>query len=408
MQLYLKLAWRNLFRNKRRTFIAAAAIGIGLAALIYVDALIIGMEQNMIRSATGSFLGEGQIHRTGFRETFEVEKTIANLDEVTARLEKDTIVTHFTLRTLSFAMINSPANMSAISMVGIEPTTEKYLSQVDEALIEGAYFDGDDERDILIGSKLAELLEVELGDRVVLTAAEAYTGDLAQEMFRISGIYHFNISEMDKAMAFVRLDKARDMINLEGAAHEIAIIFTDTKHGRDKNLPFWDSYSTGGNEASGWAELLPELEAAFELSSFSTWIIGLILFVVVAAGIVNTLFMSLYERMFEFGVMRAVGTRPLALARLILFEAASLGVVSVVPGVVLGFIVTYISAQIGIDYTGIEYAGMTFRELLYPVMQLEQYIYFPLWVFVITTLIGLYPALYAARMNPVKAMRRSF
>ena len=408
MQLYLKLAWRNLFRNKRRTFIAAAAIGIGLAALIYVDALIIGMEQNMIRSATGSFLGEGQIHRTGFRETFEVEKTIANLDEVTARLEKDTIVTHFTLRTLSFAMINSPANMSAISMVGIEPTTEKYLSQVDEALIEGAYFDGDDERDILIGSKLAELLEVELGDRVVLTAAEAYTGDLAQEMFRISGIYHFNISEMDKAMAFVRLDKARDMINLEGAAHEIAIIFTDTKHGRDKNLPFWDSYSTGGNEASGWAELLPELEAAFELSSFSTWIIGLILFVVVAAGIVKTLFMSLYERVFEFGVMRAVGTRPLALARLILFEAASLGVVSVVPGVVLGFIVTYISAQIGIDYTGIEYAGMTFRELLYPVMQLEQYIYFPLWVFVITTLIGLYPALYAARMNPVKAMRRSF
>ena len=408
MQLYLKLAWRNLFRNKRRTFIAGAAIGIGLAALIYVDALIIGMERNMIRSATGSFLGEGQIHRAGFRETFEVEKTIANLDEVAARLEKDTIVAHFTLRTLSFAMINSPANMSAVSMVGIEPATEKYLSQVDEALIEGAYFDDDDERDILIGSKLAELLEVELGDRVVLTAAEAHTGDLAQEMFRISGIYHFNVSEMDKAMAFVRLDKARDMLNLEGAAHEIAILFTDTKHGRTKSLPFWDSYSTGGNEALGWAELLPELEAAFELSSFSTWIVGLILFVVVAVGIVNTLFMSLYERMFEFGVMRAVGTRPLALARLILFEAASLGVVSIVLGVVLGFIVTYISAQIGIDYTGIEYAGMTFRELLYPVMQLEQYIYFPLWVFVITTLIGLYPALYAARMNPVKAMRRSF
>ncbi|MFH1373741.1 MAG: FtsX-like permease family protein [bacterium] len=408
MLLYLKLAWRNLFRNKRRTFIAGTAIGIGLAALIYVDALIIGMERNMIRSATASFLGEGQIHREGFSETFEVEKTIAHLDEITARLEKETIVNRFTLRTLNFAMINSPSNLSAVSMVGIEPATERHLSQVDEALIEGAYFDGDDERDILIGSKLAELLEVQLGDRVVLTAAEAHTGDLAQEMFRISGIYHFNVSEMDKAMAFVRLDKARDMLNLEGAAHEIAIIFTDTEYGRTKSLPFWDSYSTGDNEASGWTELLPELEAAFELSSFSTWIVGLILFVVVAVGIVNTLFMSLHERMFEFGVMRAVGTRPMLLARLILFEAASLSVVSIVLGVVLGFIVTYIFTQIGIDYTGIEYAGMTFRELLYPVMQFEQYIYFPLWVFVITTLIGLYPALYAARMNPVKAMRRSF
>jgi len=408
MRLYLKLAWRNLFRNKRRTFIAGTAIGIGLASLIFVDAIIIGMEQNMIRSATASFLGEGQIHRNGFQETFEVEKTIANLDQVTARLEREAIVSHFTLRTLSFSMISSPANVSAVSMVGIEPATERHLSQIDEALIEGTYFDGNGGHDIVIGSKLAELLEVGLGDRVVLTAAEAHTGDLAQAMFRISGIYHFNISDMDKAMAFVRLDKAREMLNLMGEAHEIAITFTDTKYGRAKDLPFWSSYSTGGNEALGWMELLPELEAAFELSSFSTWMIGLILFAVVALGIVNTLFMSLYERMFEFGVLRAVGTRPWALARLILFEAASLAVVSSVLGMILGFIVTYIFAQTGIDYTGIEYAGVTFRDLLYPVMELKQYIYYPIWVFVFTTLIGLYPASYAARMKPAKAMRRSF
>ncbi len=408
MRLFLKLAWRNLFRNKRRTFITGTAIGIGLAALIFVDALIIGMEENMIHSATASFLGEGQIHREGFLETFEIEKIITNLDEVTAQLEKEAIVSHFTLRTLNFSMISSPANVSAVTMVGVEPTTERHLSQIDEALIEGTYFEGDNERDIVIGSKLAELLEVELGDRVVLTAAEVHTGDLAQEMFRISGIYHFNISEMDRAMAFIRLHKAREMLNLKGEAHEIAITFIDREYGRTKDLPFWNSYSTGGNEAQGWTELLPELEAAFELSGFSTWLLGLILFAVVAVGIINTLFMSLHERMFEFGVLRAVGTRPLALARLILFEAASLAVVSSVLGIILGFIVTYISTQTGIDYTGIEYAGMTFRELLYPVMQLKQYVYYPIWVFILTTLIGLYPASYAARMKPAKAMRRSF
>ena len=408
MRLYLKLAWRNLFRNKRRTFIAGTAIGIGLAALIFVDALWLGMEKNMIHSATASFLGEGQIHREGFLETFEVEKTIANLDQVTARLKDENIISHFTLRTLSFSMISSPANISAVTMVGIKPVTEKHLSQIDEALIEGAYFDGNNERDILIGSKLAELLEVGLGDRVVLTVAEAHTGDLAQAMFRISGIYHFNIIEMDKAMVFVRLSKAREMLNLRGEAHEIAITFTDTERGRTESIPFWSSYSTEGNKAQGWTELLPELKAVFELSSFSTWIVGLILFAVVAVGIVNTLFMSLYERMFEFGVLRAVGTRPWALARLILFEAASLAVVSSVLGIILGFIVTYIFAHTGIDYTGIEFAGVTFRELLYPIMQLKQFVYYPLWVLIITPLIGLYPAVYAARMKPVKAMRRSF
>jgi len=410
MRLYLKLAWRNLFRNKRRTLIAGTAIGIGLAALIYVDALVIGMEQNMIHSATASFLGEGQVHRKGFRETYVVEETIADLDRAMARLRDESIVEFITPRVMSFGMISSPANVCAVSMVGIAPETEKHLSQIDEALVEGVYFDdgeGGNDRDILVGRKLAELLEVELGDRVVLTAAEAHTGDLAQELFRISGIYFLNINELDGSIAFVRLEKAQEMLNLVGRAHEIAIKFTDVGFGKDKELPFWDVHSTDGNEALGWIELLPQLEAIFALSKFSAMIVGLILFGVVSLGIVNTLFMSLYERFFEFGVMRAVGTRPFALGRLIMFEAGALAVVSIGLGIVLGFVVTYISTQIGIDYGGIEFAGVTFRELLYPVPKLAQYVYYPICVFLFTVIVALYPAIYAARMNPAMAMRRS-
>lgn len=407
MRLYLKLAWRNIFRNKRRTFIAGTAIGIGLASLIFVDAIWIGMERNMIHSATASFLGEGQIHREGYRESFEVEKTIENLDETVARLKEEGIVEQFTLRTIAFAMLSSPANVSTVTMVGIEPSTERYLSQIDDALIEGTFFDGGGERDIVVGKKLAELLEITIGDRVVLTAAQAGSGDLAQEMFRLSGIYRTNVSELDRGMVFVRLGKARQMLDLEGEAHEIAIKFTDTEHGRNPNLPFWAAYSSGGNEAVGWTELLPQLEAAFGMSEFSTLLVGLILFGVVALGIINTLFMSLYERMFEFGVMRAVGTRPFAIGRLIIFEAGALAIVSIVLGAILGFVLTYIFTQTGIDYVGIEFAGVTFRELLYPVMTPMQFIYYPFWVFVFTTLIGLYPATYAARMTPAKAMRES-
>ena len=102
--IYSKLAWRNVLRNKRRTFIAGAAIGIGLASLIYVDAAMIGMEANMIDSATASFMGEGQIHNQEYREAFEVEKTILNLDEVNSHLEADPEVAHYTPRTMSFGM----------------------------------------------------------------------------------------------------------------------------------------------------------------------------------------------------------------------------------------------------------------------------------------------------------------
>jgi putative ABC transport system permease protein len=405
--LYLKLAIRNIFRNRRRTLIAGSAIGIGLAALIFTDALILGMEKNMTASATESFLGEAQIHHKGFRESFDVEKTIEHKSEVLNQLKAEKIVSRFTQRTLSFAMVTSPSNLASVTMVGIDPETEQFLSQIDEAIIKGTYFSGKSERDIVIGSKLAEILEVGLGSRVVLTVAQAKSGELSQEMFLISGVYNFNIKEMDQAMAFVRLPKAQKMLDLGDEIHEIALRFTKSSYTRDRNLPFWKRYSKGGNEVVSWTVLLPEVEAAFELSHFATYIVGLILFGVVALGIVNTLFMSLHERMFESGVMRAVGTSPLRMAQLILFEAGALAFISIILGLFIGFMIILITMKTGIDYTGIEFSGVTFRKLLYPELKVEQFITYPLVVFLFTVLVGLFPALSAAKLSPAKAMRRS-
>jgi ABC-type lipoprotein release transport system permease subunit len=404
---YVKLAWRNIFRNKRRSFLAGAAIGIGLASLIFVDALVIGMKQNMIHSATSSYLGEGQIHGEGFRKTQEVERTINQLDWVSSNLRQETIVEHFTLRVMSFAMISSPSNMSAINLVGVIPSSERHLSQIDEALKQGAYFEEKAERNIIIGSKLAELLEVELRDRIVITVAQAETGDLSQEMFRVSGIYRFHVREREQGSAFIRLEKAQQMLGIGEGIHEVAIKFTNPQFGQDERLPFWKKYSRYGNEAEGWTEILPQVQAALEISSFSTYIVGLILFGVVALGIINTLFMSLHERIFEFGVLRAVGTRPLGIAQLIIFEAGALAVLSIGLGIIMGFLITFITSKVGIDYTGIEFAGMTFRELLYPVLKIRQFLFYPFWVFVFTEIAGIYPAAYAAKMAPADAMRKS-
>ena len=404
--MFAKLAWRNILRNKRRTFIAGIAIGIGLAALIFTDALIIGMKNNMIQSATSTFLGEAQIHHQDFRDTDKVEYTINNLDSVVAQLENEKIVEHFTLRTTTMGMITSPANVQAIQFVGVQPATEKHLSKVDEAMTEGEYFKGE-ARELIIGSELAEILEVGLGERVVITVAQAETGDLSQEMFQISGIYHFDVQDIDRGMAFTTLQKAQEMLGLGKNAHEIAIQFTDLRMGTNEQLPFWDKYSKYNNEAIGWTDILPQMEAVLELSDFSTWFIAIILFGVVSLGIINTLFMSIHERIFEFGVIRAVGTRPFSVGKLIVLEAGSLAIISIVLGNILGFIVTSITAQIGIDYTGIEFAGVTFQKLLYPVLKVNQFVSYPFWVFVFTMVVGLYPALHAARMRPAEALRRS-
>jgi ABC-type antimicrobial peptide transport system permease subunit len=146
----------------------------------------------------------------------------------------------------------------------------------------------------------------------------------------------------------------------------------------------------------------------FEMSKFSKYIMGVVLFGVVVFGIINTLFMSLYERMFEFGVLRAIGTRPFGMARLILFEAGALAVLGIILGTVFGFCITLIFATIGIDYTGIEMMGITMQELIYPEMRIQPFIFYSIWIFVFTIIAGLYPARYAAKMSVATAMRKSF
>ncbi len=407
MWLTIKLAWRNLFRNKRRTFIAGTAIALGLASIMFTDALMIGMKRVMIRSATDSFLGDAQIHREGFRLTQEVEKTINNLSAVTAGLNKVEDVEYFSLRTISFGMITSPANVNSVLFIGVNPETEKNLSQIDDVIREGDYFRGDNQRDIIIGSKLAETLEAGLGDRVVVTVSQAGSGDLSQEMFRISGIYHFNIKEMDSGFAFARLTKAQEMLGIGDDVHEIAIRFTDLKLSLQEDSPFWEDYSAYGNEAVSWLTLMPQMGGVLSMFWLSLLFMAIILFGIVAFGIINTLFMSLYERLFEFGVLRAVGTRASGVRRLIVYEAGALAILSCAIGIILGSILIFIITKTGIDYRGIEITGTTINEMIYPVFHIQQFIIYPVAVFIFTILIGHYPALVAGRMSITEGMRKS-
>ncbi|HUU38815.1 MAG TPA: FtsX-like permease family protein [Candidatus Desulfaltia sp.] len=407
MGFTLKLAWRNIFRNKRRTFIAGIAIGVGLATLIFTDALILGMKANMIHSATAAYSGEGQIHRQGFRLTQDVGKTINGPAEVIAGLEKEETVEAFTRRAMSFGMITSPANVSSVLFVGLDPESERPLSHIDDNIQKGNFFSGPEARDIVIGSELADLLEVSLGDRVVVTVSQAGSGSLAQDMFRVSGIYHFNIKEMDGGFAFVRLEKAQEMLGIGTGVHEIAIKFRSLEFAAEDNTSFWEKYSVNGNEAVSWMVLLPQLKAVLNMVWISLIFMAVLLFGIVAFGIINTLFMSLYERMFEFGVIRAVGTRPGGVRRLVVFEAGALAVLSIAMGTLLGLILTLIVMKTGIDYRGIEFAGTTFYEMLYPELHLQQFLIYPAAVFLFTLLVGLYPAGVAARMSISDALRKS-
>jgi ABC-type lipoprotein release transport system permease subunit len=406
IKLYWKLGWRNLFRNTRRSLIAGTAIGLGLASLIFTDAMIRGMKTNMILAGTATFLGDAQIHRTGYRLSPEVDETIPRPQPLIDSLMHEPLVRAVAPRVFSFAMVSSASQVQAVQMVGIDPEQEPALSRVDETVIQGHYLSCPDCHEMMIGSGLAKLLEVELGDRIVLTVSEAITGDLSQELMRVAAVFHYDEKEMDEGMVFIPIRTAQTMLNVYGV-HEIALLFTSPDVARTKPEMLWQTYNTKQLELVGWPDLLPQLEAALALTDFSTFLVGIILFGVVALSIINTLFMGIHERMFEFGVLRAVGTRPGGVAQLIIYESFALAVLSIVIGSLLGLGITGLVNYTGIDYRGIEFAGVTFQSVIYPELTHSQFIVYPFWVLILTVMVGLYPSVHAARLIPSQAIRKS-
>jgi ABC-type lipoprotein release transport system permease subunit len=407
MRFYLKLAWRNIFRNRRRTFLTGLIIGIGLAAMIFVDAYIVGMKDSMISSATSSFLGQAQIHRQGFLDSQNVGLTISQPERVTEQLHGDPDVRAFTERTLSFGTISAPADIASVVIYGIAPETEKPLSKIDESMIDGSYLSADQNSSALIGQRLAERLGVAVGDRIVLTVSRAGSGELSQTLFRVGGIFNMHINELDSLTVFVTLKSAQSMLGIDGRVHEIAIRFRHSQYAVEQGTQFSQEYSSYGNVAETWQQLVPQLKYVLDMTNISIAVTVILVFAMIVFGIINTMFMALYERTFEFGVLRAVGTRPGRLRNLIVIEAGALAVYAVALGMILGAGIALLSSSTGLDLTGVELAGTTFTSRIYPVLNLRQFTLYPLLVFAFTCAVSLYPAGHASRMSVARALQRA-
>jgi ABC-type lipoprotein release transport system permease subunit len=407
MRFYLKLAWRNIFRNRRRTFLTGLIIGLGLTSMIFVDASMVGMKENMISAATSSFLGDAEIHRSGFQESQDATMTIGQLNRVVSMLRDDPHVASFTERTICNATVSSPADLASVVLYGIVPDSEQALSKVDESMIEGSYLETDGQGRALLGAELAESLDVSVGDRVVLTVSKAGTGELAQNLFRVGGIFRMHIQEMDTSVVLVPLEQAQQMLGIGRGVHEIAVRFRRLEYATAGQKEFSQRYSSFGNAAETWPQLLPQIKYMLDMTNISIAITVIIVFAMIIFGIINTLFMALYERIFEFGVLRAVGTRAGKLRTLIVFEAGSLAIYSIALGMILGAVATLIGSLVGLDLTGVELAGATFTGRIYTVFALRQFTLYPLLVFAFTLLVSLYPAGHAARMSVARALQRA-
>ncbi len=396
------ISWRSILRNKRRTVITGMAVGLGLASLMFTDALYAGMMDYMLQGSTETWMGHGQIHGEGFQETARVAITVREPRAVILRLESDTLVQAYTGRLLSPASLESAREMRPVTLIGVDRGTDRGTTGLENSIIEGSYFTGDS-TEIIIGEKLAGDMELVPGDIAVVTAAMADSG-LSSQLFIVSGICRFGSGQLDEFSVFVNLGSAERLLDLGGELHEIAFLLPDPWMAADGEIP---DYGGVGNTTSGWPELAPQIFSMTGMVDVSLAVMSIILFGLVLFGIINSLFMSIYERMYEFGVMRAVGTRRSTVVFLVLLEAFWLGVFAVVSGFLTGWGVIHWFAGAGISFGEFDFSGIMFDQPIYPVFHWSSQWIYPLFTVVFTTLAGVYPGLHAGGLNPARAIRKS-
>ena len=403
--LISRLAKRSIFRNTRRTLLTVLLISCSLAAILFTDAFVRGMVETMVKISTQTFLGEGQIHRVGFREANDIDLYIKDTTTFYQQLNATTAIQAFAPRVLTGAMTSSSENVASAIVYGVDAIKEAQVSKLKMAVTQGDYLSGID-GEIIIGEQLADLLEISLGDRLVVTVSEANGGDLSQALFRVSGLFSFNERNMDIGMAFINLAQGQKLLNITGV-HEVALRLQHLHQAEDKNLPFWQTLNNDQIETLSWKELVPQLSSMLAMTKYSTLIVSIIMYILVCLGLINTMFMSIFERQTEFGILLAIGTRSKLLFYQIMLEGFFIGLLSITVGLLMAFILCYWGSIVGIDYSELEMSGLTLNEPIYLILDASSFATMGLATLVITLIASLYPAFHAARLQPSFAMRKT-
>ncbi len=401
--MLLKLAWRNIWRNKRRSLIVLISVVVGLTAIVLTDGLSNGMMRQMLFNQINLDISHIQIHKAGFNRNKTVKNFIPDYKHVESVLEKNPEVKAYSKRVYATGILSSANNSSGVILYGIDPAEEAKVSIIKSSIIEGRYL-GSGKRGIIIGQKLAYKLGVEVGDKVV-AMANTLKGDIGSDAFRVVGIFRTSSSEFDKIAVYVQAATEQSMLGIGDNYHEFAII-TKNYNKVESIKSSFEKTLGGGYEVYTYRDLLPMLIYQMDLYRESMMILNVIIGLALIFGIINTMLMSVFERIREFGVLMAIGMKNQRLYLMIVLEAFILGVIGSLAGLVVGLLLDIPLAHSGINLsifaTGLESFGV--GAIIYPVFSAGNIINAVIFMPFVAVVGALYPAYKAIKLEPIYAI----
>jgi ABC-type lipoprotein release transport system permease subunit len=411
----LRIAWRNLGRNRKRTLLAVGAIALAQTTLVFVNGLMAGSYDQMLQTITGPMIGHVQVHHRQWREERAIDLYLDHLDAVRTEIAGLPDVATVSPRLYSAALAASgekraqPADAEPGMIVGVDPSVESGPGGLLESLPPDVHPRG---KRVAVGRVLANRLHVNEGEELALIGQDVQ-GFPASDLFAIVAIIDSPVDLVKTRGVVMSMETAAEFLEMPNQAHEIVICGSNVDRADALAREIAALPAVSGMEVLSWREAVPEFSRMIDMKDWFDLIFLAIVFVAAASGIANTSMMSTFERTRELGMLLAIGLRPAGVVRMVLVEAVLLGLMGVVIGSFAGSGLVLLTAHTGINYAalaGVEsadvaFGGVSISYIIYPRFGFKDILFGFIAVTLTSALASTWPATLAGRLEPAKAMR---
>lgn len=405
----IQMAWRNIWRNWRRTAIAATAIVLGLILLIFLDGMYGGYDEAIFANAVRLYGGNLQIHAPGYRDKADRLPLLPleDADQIVRTAMTHPEVLLASQRINTSGMMIDGGEIYPLTITGLQPSVEAPISLIAENIIVGRFLQDDDQDLMVIGKGLADELGVSVGDRLTL-AGKRKNESIRQRTMTVVGIFDLGLKDAEKGMVFISLAEAQSLFNLRDQATEVTVSLRT--FGMEDQVIGDLQDSLPAFEVDSWLTLNPELRQVLNFGNQMTAILGLIVVLIACIGILNLMMMAVFERTREMGVLAALGMKGHQVMGLFLLEGALIGAVSALLGCTLAWLLMLaFNASGGFDMSAYTEMGEIYSlmgDAFYVTIDPLSIVQQGLLIVLMAVLASLFPAWQAARQEPAQALHQ--
>ena len=410
--MLLRLAWRSIWRNLRRTLITASSISLGVAFAIFMVRLAEGVYSKMTDDVVKMHSGHLTIEHSDYRDAPSVDLFINEASSLRKNVDQIPGVSQTKLLIRGQGVARTGTGASGVAVMGVEPSSEVQNSPIARSMVEGDYLEDSDDAKVIVGKNMAKRLKLDIGKKLVITTNNA-AGDLVEVLCRVKGTFQTGTEEADGHLVQVPISFAQKLYGLpEDSATQMGILLEDPDEQQAVLKRLGAAKMEGSATVRPWEEVMPEVASYIKVDRGSNYVFQILLLTIILFTIFNTILMSVLERSHEFAVLQAIGTPPADLQRQVVLESTLIALLGCIGGVILGGLGSYAGNVYGIDFRGfyedgLSVSGFSIELILRPKISAYIFARFGCFVLVATILLSLIPIRRIPRIAISDAIREA-